>query len=51
MIFVQKTPNAHGWVNPRDVEELFLDYFVYFYKEYDNFEFPLTIYQDVVGRP
>lgn len=22
MMFIKKAPNSHGWVNPRDVEEL-----------------------------
>ncbi len=27
MMFIKKAPNSHGWVNPRDVEELWLDQF------------------------
>ena len=32
MMFIKKAPNSHGWVNPRDVEELWLAHFDYFYQ-------------------
>ncbi|KAH7184888.1 uncharacterized protein B0J16DRAFT_362532 [Fusarium flagelliforme] len=56
MMFVKKSPNSHGWVNPRDVEELWRDHFDYFYREYadDPDEicvFPITVHPDVSGRP
>ena len=51
MMFIKKAPNSHGWVNPRDVEELWRDHFDYFYREYDNFCFPVTIHPDVSGHP
>lgn len=51
MMFIKKAPNSHGWVNPRDVEELWLDHFNYFYREYDDFVFPVTIHPDVSGHP
>jgi hypothetical protein len=35
----------------RDVEELWMDHFDYFYREYDEFIFPMTIHPDVSGRP
>jgi hypothetical protein len=55
-MFVKKSPNSHGWVNPRDVEELWRDHFDYFYREYadDPDEicvFPITVHPDVSGRP
>ncbi|KAM0410723.1 hypothetical protein ACHAPD_010534 [Fusarium lateritium] len=55
-MFVKKSPNSHGWVNPRDVEELWRDHFDYFYREYadDSDEicvFPITCHPDVSGRP
>lgn len=32
----KKAPNSHGWVNPRDVEEMWMDRFKFFYREYDE---------------
>lgn len=51
MMFIKAAPNSHGWVNPRDVEELWLDQFNYFYREYDEFVFPVTVHPDVCGHP
>lgn len=73
MMFIKKAPNSHGWVNPRDVEQLWMDHFDClklpsspsshspvtrsnsippdFYREYDEFIFPMTIHPDVSGRP
>ncbi|KAL8765322.1 MAG: hypothetical protein Q9194_006601 [Teloschistes cf. exilis] len=51
MMFIKKAPNSHGWVNPRDVEDLWRDQFDYFYREYDEFCFPVTIHPDVSGHP
>lgn len=51
MMFIKKSPNSHGWVNPKDVEELWRDHFDYFYREYDKFCFPVTIHSDVSGHP
>lgn len=51
MMFIKKAPNSHGWVNPKDVEELWKDHFDYFYREYDSFCFPVTIHPDVSGHP
>lgn len=42
-LFIKTAPNSHGWVNPRDVEDLWKDQFDYFYREYDEFVFPITI--------
>lgn len=47
MMFIKKAPNSHGWVNPRDVEQLWMDHFDYFYREHDEFIFPMTIHPDV----
>lgn len=38
-------------MNPRDVEAIWMDHFDYFYREYDEFVFPMTIHPDVSGRP
>ena len=51
MMFIKNSPNSHGWVNPRDVEDLWKDHFDYFYENYDEFVFPMTIHPDVSGRP
>ncbi|KAL7790466.1 carbohydrate esterase family 4 protein [Trichoderma ceciliae] len=51
MMFIKKAPNSHGFVNARDVEDIWRDHFDYFYREYDEFIFPLTIHPDVSGRP
>lgn len=48
---MKKVPNSHGWVNPRDIEELWRDRFDYFYRENDDFIFPMTIHPDVSGHP
>ena len=51
MMFIKKAPNSHGWVNPRDIEQLWRDQFDYVYREYDEAIFPMTIHPDVSGRP
>ncbi len=51
MMFIKKSPNSHGWVNPRDVEELWRDHFDYFYEEEHDFCFPVTIHPDTAGHP
>jgi len=51
MMFIKKSPNSHGWVNARDVEQLWKDTFTYLYREEEDFIFPITIHPDVSGRP
>jgi peptidoglycan-N-acetylglucosamine deacetylase len=51
MMFIKKSPNSHGFVNPRDIEELWRDQFDWVYREYDYAIFPITIHPDVSGRP
>ncbi|KAH9854850.1 glycoside hydrolase/deacetylase [Lenzites betulinus] len=51
MMFIKASPNSHGWVNARDVEQLWKDMFTYLYREEDSFIFPITIHPDVSGRP
>ena len=51
MMFIKKSPNSHGFVNPRDIEELWRDQFDWVYREYDYAVFPITIHPDVSGRP
>ncbi|KAF8588976.1 glycoside hydrolase/deacetylase [Ramaria rubella] len=51
MMFIKSSPNSHGWVNARDVEQLWKDTFTYCYREEEDFIFPITIHPDVSGRP
>ena len=51
MMFIKKAPNSHGFVNPRDLEQLWRDQFDWVYREYDYGVFPITIHPDVSGRP
>lgn len=51
MMFIKAAPNSHGFVNSRDVEDIWRDHFDYFYREYDEFIFPMTVHPDVSGRP
>lgn len=51
MMFIKASHNSHGWVNPRDVQDLWLDQFNYFYRENDEFVYPVTIHPDVAGHP
>lgn len=43
MMFIKASHNSHGWVNPRDVEDLWLDQFNYFYREEDEFVFAVSV--------
>lgn len=51
MMFIKSSPNSHGFVNPRDIEDLWRDQFDWVYREYDNAIFPITMHPDVSGRP
>jgi hypothetical protein len=51
MMFIKKSPNSHGFVNPRDIEEMWRDQFDWVYRECDYAVFPMTIHPDVSGRP
>ena len=51
MMFIKAAPNSHGFVNPRDIEQMWRDQFDYVYREYDDAVFPMTIHPDVSGRP
>lgn len=50
-MFIKKSPNSHGWVSPDVVQQLWLDHFDFFYREYDDFIFTVTIHPDVSGHP
>ncbi|EOW2079407.1 polysaccharide deacetylase [Vibrio mimicus] len=51
MMFIKKAPNSHGFVNPRDIEEMWRDQFDWVYRENDYAVFTMTIHPDVSGRP
>ena len=51
MMFIKGAPNSHGFVNPRDVEDIWRDQFDWIYREYDYAVYTLTIHPDVSGRP
>ncbi|EME27138.1 Peptidoglycan deacetylase [Galdieria sulphuraria] len=51
MMFIKSAPNSHGFMNPRDIEDLWRDQFEWVYREYNFAVFPITIHPDVSGRP
>ncbi|BBV77472.1 polysaccharide deacetylase family protein [Raoultella sp. Lac2] len=51
MMFIKKSPNSHGFVNPRHLEEMWRDQFDWVYRENDYAVFAMTIHPDVSGRP
>ncbi|WP_407525068.1 polysaccharide deacetylase family protein [Methylobacterium oryzisoli] len=51
MMFIKAAPNSHGFVNPRDIEQMWRDQFDWVYETYDYAVFPLTIHPDVSGKP
>ena len=51
MMFVKASPNSHGFVSPRDLEEMWRDQFDWVYRESDYAVFTMTIHPDVSGRP
>jgi peptidoglycan/xylan/chitin deacetylase (PgdA/CDA1 family) len=51
MMFIKASPNSHGFVNPRQIEDLWRDQFDWLYRELDYGVFPITIHPDVSGRP
>jgi len=51
MMFIKKSPNSHGFVNPRDIEQMWKDQFDWVYREMDYAVFTMTVHPDVSGRP
>ena len=51
MMFIKAAPNSHGFVNPRDIEQLWRDQFDWVYREMDYAVYTLTIHPDVSGKP
>jgi peptidoglycan/xylan/chitin deacetylase (PgdA/CDA1 family) len=44
MLFMKKAPNSHGFVNPRDIEDLWRSQFDWVYREMDYAVFAFTIH-------
>lgn len=42
MMFIKKAANSHGWVNPRDIEEMWKDMFEWLYENEEDFVFPVS---------
>jgi peptidoglycan/xylan/chitin deacetylase (PgdA/CDA1 family) len=51
MMFIKSSPNSHGFVSPRDIEQSWRDQFDWVYREQDYAAFTMTIHPDVSGRP
>ncbi|WP_218220355.1 polysaccharide deacetylase [Nesterenkonia sp. Act20] len=51
MMFIKSSPNSHGFVNPRQLEEIWRDQFDWVYRESEYAVFTITIHPDVSGRP
>ncbi len=51
LMFIKASPNSHGFVNPRHLEEIWRDQFDWVYREFDYAVFPMTVHPDVSGRP
>lgn len=51
MMFMKAAPNSHGFVNPRDVEQIWMDQFDWVYREMDYAVITFTIHPDVSGKP
>lgn len=51
MMFIKQSPNSHGFVSPRDIEQLWQDQFEWVCREMDYAVIPLTLHPDVSGRP
>lgn len=51
MMFIKAAPNSHGFVSPRDIEDLWRDQFDWVYRENDYAVFTMTIHPDVSGKP
>ncbi|GAB3040485.1 polysaccharide deacetylase [Parafrigoribacterium mesophilum] len=51
MMFIKGSPNSHGFVSPRHLEQMWRDQFDWVYREMDSAAFTMTIHPDVSGRP
>lgn len=41
MLYIKSSPNSHGYVNPRDLEQMWRDQFDWVYREMDYAVFPV----------
>jgi peptidoglycan/xylan/chitin deacetylase (PgdA/CDA1 family) len=51
MMFNKHAANSHGYVSPRDVEQLWNDQFDWVHRELDYAVFGVSLHPDVSGRP
>jgi peptidoglycan-N-acetylglucosamine deacetylase len=51
MMFIKKAPNSHGFMNPKDIEQLWLEQFDWIYRRHEHAVFMMTLHPDVAGRP
>lgn len=51
MMFIKSSPNSHGFVSPRHLEQMWRDQFDWVYREMDYAVVTFTIHPDVSGRP
>lgn len=51
MMFIKSSMNSHGFVSPRDIEQMWKDQFDWVYREMNYGTFTMTIHPDVSGRP
>lgn len=51
MMFIKSSPNSHGFVSPRHLEDIWKDQFDWVYRELDYAVFTMTVHPDVSGRP
>lgn len=51
MMFVKASPNSHGFVSPRELEQMWRDQFDWVYRESEHAVFTMTVHPDVSGRP
>ena len=51
MMFIKANANSHGFVNPRDIGQIWQDQFDWVYREMDYAVFTMTVHPDVSGRP
>jgi hypothetical protein len=49
MMCIKASPNSHGFVNPRDIEQLWRDQVDCAHREFDFAVFPLTIRDGRLG--
>ncbi|MCW2945263.1 MAG: putative xylanase/chitin deacetylase [Actinoallomurus sp.] len=51
MMFIKASPNSHGFVSPRELEQTWRDQFDWVYRESEYAAFTMTVHPDVSGRP